>query len=66
MTRFEKRVYRVIGKVFHDFVRGKPNIDILRTEIQWLNQLLLHEYIESNEYDYLVDILEDCIKFMTS
>ena len=64
MTDARKKVCCDVGKVFSDFIKGKPfNVNTLRDGIVYLNGLQIDGHIESNDYDDCVAILEDAIAF---
>ena len=66
MTIHEKHLFTVIGKVFYEFMTGnEPKVGDLRLELGRLNSLHLYHSIPDAEYEYLVEILQDCIAFLS-
>lgn len=60
----ETSVYLTIGRVFHDFIKGKGfNDKEVGKLIQALNGYLISGRLDSNLYDYYIEILEDVTAF---
>lgn len=64
MEKLKKEIYSAIGLTFYAFLTGKPyNMDMLKQFIPTLNALQLQGQIDSNIYDYYMDVLEGTIEF---
>lgn len=65
MEDLKKDIYSTIGFTFYAFLTGKPyTVETLRNYILILNGMQLQGQIESNLYDYYLDVLEQTISFL--
>ena len=65
MDDLKKDIYSAIGLTFYAFLTGKPyTVETLRNYILILNGMQLQGQIESNLYDYYLDVLEQTISFL--
>lgn len=64
MKDIEKDVYSTIGMTFYGFITGKPySVELMKNYILILNGMQLQGLIDSNVYDYYIDVLEKAIEF---
>lgn len=66
MVGYKRDIFSTIGLLFVSFISGKHcDLQMLHAHKGVLNDLQMQNMIESNEYDYLHEILDKAIEFFT-
>lgn len=66
MVGYKRDIFSTIGLLFVNFISGQHcNLQLLRAHKDVLNDLIIRNMIESNEYDELQEVLDKAIDFFT-